>query len=215
MDENYVWYAAYGSNLNTARFYTYLDGTQFPLSTRKQFGCRDNDRPVREDTIQIPYELYFSKKASGWENKGVAFLKSMKSEAARTLCKIYLINKKQFTDVFLQENSKNPFREQLELDFTEIKTCGEFLMPPEDDFKWYGRLIYLTDHQGIPVITFTAKWNDNDIIYSEPGDNYLKTIIGGIRESFQYNRSRIVDYLAPLGGIKNNRTRVGIEKLIR
>ena len=122
-----IWYVSYGSNLDIDRFNCYIFGGTPQWSNRNHIGARIKKDPVKQQFITIPYELYFSKSGKSWQNKAVAFIKSTKNEGIKTICKSYLISKDQFIDVFLQENSKNPFQDEIKIDFDLIIKSEEFL----------------------------------------------------------------------------------------
>ena len=100
---NYVWYVSYGSNILFERFNIYLTGnntSRFKLSNHVK---TITDPPLDYRFIEIPYELYFAKKAARWENKGVAFIDP--SAPGITYGKAYLITKEQFDSVMKQEGA--------------------------------------------------------------------------------------------------------------
>lgn len=83
--DSYVWYAAYGSNVNKKRFMNYIER------------CNNKTAPAEERSYIIPYDIYFASSSSAWENKGVAFLDD--SKAGMALGRIYKITNKQFQDI--------------------------------------------------------------------------------------------------------------------
>lgn len=91
-NEEYIWYACYGSNVNKERFMKYIRE------------CGNNTPPVDEKQFMMNHPIYFSSKAKSWSDKGVAFLDISKEGLAYG--RIYLITKDQFVDVKYQEGSK-------------------------------------------------------------------------------------------------------------
>jgi hypothetical protein len=213
-NDNLIWYVGYGSNLNLQRFNCYLFGGIPNYSFRNHKGSGIRHAPVKSAAIKIPFELYFSKSAESWENKGVAFLKSLKNNRAETLCAAYLIQKEQFIDVLLQENGKDPKQENISINFNELKNAGEYFLPPENENQWYGRILYLGEKDGYGLLTFTAKWDDAEIQCTQPGENYLKTIIEGIKTNFELSTDEIINYLFRLCGIHNKLSLSELERLI-
>lgn len=214
-NDNLIWYVGYGSNLNFKRFNCYIFGGVPAYSYREHIGARMKQAPVKSAAIKIQHEMYFSKAAESWQNKGVAFLKSSKSAKAETLCVAYLIQKEQFIDVLLQENGRNPSRENIQLNFDALKNAGEYFLPPENENQWYGRIVYLGEKDGHSLVTFTAKWDDSQIECTPPGENYLTTIIEGIKANFDLTADEIADYFSRLCGIRNQLSRQKIESIIQ
>ena len=101
-----VWYACYGSNIYKKRFLFYIKGGQPEVSTKCYKGCSDKNAPTYDKQIRIPYELYFSKESSSWENRGVAFIKSERNESVETLNSLSRFNKILET---LKKFAENPY----------------------------------------------------------------------------------------------------------
>ncbi|QNO16718.1 gamma-glutamylcyclotransferase [Alkalicella caledoniensis] len=88
-DDNLVWYATYGSNVNKERFMKYIEG------------CSDTTPPKKERPIIIDHELYFANRSGRWDSRGVAFLDLGKE--GKTYGKMYLITEEQFKEIQQQE----------------------------------------------------------------------------------------------------------------
>lgn len=88
----YVWYACYGSNINSRRFMRYI------------VNCSDTTPPVADMQFQLPYSIYFAASSTLWEDKAVAFLDDGK--AGNALGRIYKITRAQYEEVKLQEGTK-------------------------------------------------------------------------------------------------------------
>jgi len=104
-------------------------------------------------------------------------------------------------DIFLQENDRNPFGDNVLIDLDKMISNVSSRFVPDADLKWYGKIINVGELEGLPVLTFTALWNDQTLSYSKPGNNYLKTIIEGLRENFDLNNREIFNYLSNLKGL--------------
>lgn len=91
-EEEYVWYACYGSNINRERFYRYINS------------CKDTSKPKLEEKVVLSYELYFANKSVLWGNQGVAFIDP--KTAGKTYGKMYLIKKDQFDEIKRKEGTK-------------------------------------------------------------------------------------------------------------
>lgn len=104
-NKEYVWYAGYGSNLDKQRFMCYIEGgmPDFCNKVTPNVGCSDKTKPLGYKKIEIPYELYFAKRAPRWFDEGVAFLDL--SKEGNTLAGMWLITRQQFEDVRRQEGS--------------------------------------------------------------------------------------------------------------
>ena len=91
-EKEYVWYVAYGSNINRERFMKYI------------CECSDQAEPVAEKPYCIPYNIYFAGESQRWEDKGVAFLDVTKPGSA--FGKAYKVTKAQFEEIQIAEGSK-------------------------------------------------------------------------------------------------------------
>jgi len=194
-----VWYACYGSNLYKKRFLYYIQGGGPEGATKLYKGCSNKNNPRDDKQITIPYELYFSKRSSRWENRGVAFVKSEKRESAKTLGRMYLINKEQFVEVVRQESDKDPDDDSIIIDIETAISKGSYRVPC---ISWYGRIIYLGSERGYPIFTCTATWADEKIELNRPGEEYLRFIIKGLKETYEYQDERIIEYLKNIKGIE-------------
>ncbi len=211
----YVWYASYGSNLYRDRFYLYVQGGNAGYVNKTYSGCSNKSLPVKEGILKIPYELYFSQKAEKWQNKAVAFIKSTVDSRNETICKIYLITKEQFLEINQQENSQHADFKTSNIDLDTTRMQGFSLAGDENNYQWYGRIMYIGEREGFPMYTFTAKWDDNDIDYSAPCNNYLTVIIKGLKDCSCFNENQIYEYLNGTAGIKNNFSEQMLRDLIR
>ena len=193
-----VWYASYGSNLLKNRFLCYICGGTPDGTDKNYLGCSDKTEPIEDKPIILPYSIYFSKQSPIWENLGVAFIKPLRDEDSRTFGRMYLISKAQFIELVHQENAIDPVNSIIHIDFTNLILNGEIKIPAH----WYSRIIYLGDEKGHPIFTFTSGWDDSEIILRPPGEKYLRTIIKGIKETYNMVNEEITQYLIALPGIK-------------
>ncbi|WP_148361244.1 hypothetical protein [Bacillus timonensis] len=205
MLKQYVWYASYGSNINRDRFLCYIKGGRPKGSTETELGCTDPSSPIDEGVFTIPYQLYFAKEAGRWGSKGVAFINGTKSETATTYSKKYLITSEQFLDVLQQENSGIQF----EIDLNKVKESGSLVFREK---AWYGKILFLGDDGGHPIYTFTAPWDLDDVAINKPSQEYLQTIITGLKE--YYPKEEIHQYLKDKPGIKGKYTAEELFRLI-
>lgn len=195
---NLVWYASYGSNLYKDRFLCYIRGGR-PEGAAKTFtGCTDRSPPIKNKPIIIPHELYFAKSSDIWQGGGVAFIKSNRDDNVRTLGRMYLITDEQFVQVVRQENALEVEDSAIQLDFEEIIRTGQAVIKG----NWYSRVSFLGDDEGYPIFTFTSSEADDEIVPNAPSEKYLKTIIKGIKETYELTDAGIVEYLVDVEGIK-------------
>lgn len=198
-DKEYVWYASYGSNLLEERFLCYIRGGQPIGSETKYKGCSNNSLPIGKEEIYICSELYFAKNSDSWDNGGVAFLKGNLESKQQTLGRMYLITNEQFVDVVRQETKT---KEDINIDFEKAIVDGSVIFKRR---SWYGNLIYLGTQSGFPIFTFTNENKFNSP--TKPSENYLKVIIKGLRETYDYlNSQEISQYFITKDGIAENYT---------
>ena len=197
-----VWYASYGSNILESRFHYYIRGGQ-PKGSKKIYkGCSDKTLPKDKEEIYINSELYFAKKSTSWDNCGVGFIKTKFNDKIQTLGRMYLITTEQFTEIVKQETNNEG---ELHIDFKKAKERGSLIIKKKP--SWYGNLLYLGEQNGNPIFTFTNEENLIEDINS-PSEQYLSTIINGLKETYNLNEIEIKEYLENLTGNKG----YGIEK---
>ncbi len=190
-----VWYASYGSNLSLNRFMCYIVGGRPSGSTHSHQGCTDKTPPLNDRNLVIPHKLYFSKNFPNWENKGCAFVKAQTNPKVVTLGRMYLLNPTQFIQVIRQESGFEPSDPHLEINLTKAMRNGQYMVEPPHFARNYGRVMYLGDDEGFPIFTFTAKWNDDEIVLNPPGERYLNTIRTGLKEAYGISDDEIERYL--------------------
>lgn len=156
-------YAAYGSNLLKERFIVYIKGGDF--KERAYSGCKDKTDPVECGWMYVLYRLYFAKKSSRWENKGVAFLTCEKEPNPNhyAIVRLWEITESQFEDIWNQEGK-----------------------------SWYNKLLYLGEKNGLEIKTFTGCWESE---LNPPCEEYLKIIKKGLKETTHLDEKTIEDYL--------------------
>jgi hypothetical protein len=171
MNDKYVWYACYGSNLNKERFLCYIQGGVCHYNGKYFSGCIDKSMPLMDKPITIPHKLYFANNSGSWEGCGVAFIDPRRDSLEVTLGRMYLITAEQFAEVREQEgNNRN----------------------------WYGELLELGEADGYKIKTFT---NAGIRPTNVPSGKYLRAMVDGLKETYpQIDDAVIQDYyLDPLG----------------
>lgn len=86
-----VWYVAYGSNINEARFNEYIAL------------CNDKTEPTESLKYVIPHDIYFAYSSSRWGRKGVAFLEDTKP--GKAYGRAYKIKMEQFYEIMSLEGA--------------------------------------------------------------------------------------------------------------
>lgn len=201
MKTNLVWYASYGSNIDEERFNCYIKGGK-PLGSNKIYlGCGDKSLPKDSRTISIDHEMYFAKSSVSWDRGGVAFLKKDKDPKSKTLGKMYLITTDQFIEVLKQETN----RRDIKVDFEEAMKSENYIVIEN---SWYGKIIYLGNHENIPVFTFT---NEINLECNKPSTDYVKIIAKGIKKAYGLSSKELVKYFIGTGGIEGNYTLTELE----
>ena len=98
-DEEYIWYACYGSNINYRRFMYYINGDEKgEFSTVN--GCTDKSKPVEERSYIFNCPIYFAGESKRWGG-GMAFLDYENS--GKSYGKIYMIKMNQFKSILEEE----------------------------------------------------------------------------------------------------------------
>lgn len=197
-----VWYAAYGSNLQYERLMCYINGNKPAGAFLKHRSMSDKTPPVMDSTLSIPYRLYFADHSESWGG-GAAFITPQVSGKAKTLCRIYLIKRQQFVELFAQEN--RVATGSVDIDFEKLNTRGYV----KTGNTWYSLVLKVGEKTGrsiCPVYTFTCPVEKLSGC-TRPSENYLSTIISGLIECWpKMKKSDLIEYLftATQGTYKRN-----------
>lgn len=98
-DEQYVWYACYGSNINVERLMIYIYGDCNEVYA-SQSGCSNKEEPLAYNPYVFDCPIYFAGESKIWTG-GMAFLDYTSKGIAYG--KIYKIQMNQFKQIFEQE----------------------------------------------------------------------------------------------------------------
>lgn len=163
-----VWYLAYGSNLDEARFMRYLNGGP------PEPGARDATPPAQSAWATVPYRLTFGYESLRWDGGGVAFLDaSMATPDFATVVRAWDITSEQFEDVCAQENRGTV---GTPLDWQAL-AAGSITL---DQASWYRQVLPM-QVTGLPIdqpaLTFTSP---DAIAPNAPDELYLATIRAGL-----------------------------------
>lgn len=167
-DDEYVWYASYGSNIDEDRFLCYVEGGKCAANGKTYNGCDDKSRWIEEDIALYPGTVYASNNSPSWKNKGVAFYdekgtnKYLKGFA---FMKLYKIRWRQLLQIQRQEGRGD---------------------------SWYGRIVAVgVQSDDVPVYTFTSVQKGR---YSEPDVSYVNLIRDAIRREIDKAGLRVHDF---------------------
>jgi hypothetical protein len=181
-----VWYVSYGSNMQADRFACYLAGGTPAGIGRLHPGCRDTRLPVMSRGCELPGGIYFATTSPIWGG-GRAFYDP--GLPTVTAARAYLITAAQFADIVEQEMYRSP---GADLDLSDVLSTGRAQLGPGR----YETLLHLGDHDGHPMLTFTAPWTCDTVDHVAPSAAYLRTLAAGLREAHAWPTARIAHYLA-------------------
>lgn len=204
--KDYVWYASYGSNINKTRFLCYIQGGTPIGSSKREIGCRDQSPPKDEKVFQIPHQLYFAKESMRWQKQGVAFIDLESNKKFKTYSKMYLVTREQFFDIVSQENNIDHF----EIDLDEVVKNGSQVIKE----AWYGNLLFIDQLNGYPIFSFTSPLSLDFTEVKKPSEEYLKTIISGLKQELGLTNDTIYSYLSDVPGIQGHFSREALQAII-
>jgi len=182
-----VWYVAYGSNMNAARFGCYISGGR-PRGARRTYrGCRDQSPPVRDVGIRLAGGVVFAGESSVWGG-GIAFFDPRAD--GEVAARAYLLAFGQLSDVVAQE-TRRPVGSDLEL--------GSGV-----DRRWalpsaaYETLLYVGERDGVSMFTITSLQNLDPAPPSAP---YVRTMLDGLGETFGWTADERAQYMMRAAGV--------------
>ena len=185
-----VWYAAYGSNLDPARFDCYLRGGRPPGATRDYPGTRDRSPALEVRAAELPGRLFFAWDSPTWGG-GIAFYDPDGDGAV--LATAYLLTRRQFADVVEQEMWREPGAEH---DLTEVLTHGRHQLGPGR----YETLHLVGDLDGHPVLTFSCA-DPAGLEPNSPAPAYVRTMARGLRVVHGLDAAAITDHVLACPGV--------------
>lgn len=193
-----VWYASYGSNLNSDRFLCYILGGTPTGSKHRNPGSRDRTPPLDSRPLTLNFELYFAGNIRAWGDGGVAFIRRGET-TARTLGRMYLITEEQFNDVVLQENGKPVDGTRILPQFPELVRNERTILT---ESGLYGDLLLLEDGPDGAIFSFTT--HRHDLRPNAPSEAYVKVIAAGIKETYPgMANEEICRYLLLADGVRD------------
>ncbi|MFI0444399.1 histone deacetylase [Actinomadura sp. 6N118] len=193
MDNNLLWYVAYGSNLFRERFACYLAGGRPEGGARHYTGCRDA-RPARaERPVDLPGGIYFALTSLTWGG-GMAFYDP--ELPGRAAARAYLLSRQQFCDVMSQEMRREVGEDP---DLSEVLAAGgrQRLGPGR-----YETVVRVGTADGHPMLTFTSPHGADRAELNAPTAPYLTMLGNGLREAHGWAAGRVAAYLAGRPGAR-------------
>lgn len=181
-----IWYAAYGSNLNRARFDCYLRGGQPVGGSRTYPGCRDTSPPRDQIPITTDGCVHFAGESSVWGG-GIAFFDPL--APGRAIMLAYLLSVQQLEDVAAQEMHREPGAVRLDVD--ALVEAGVL----EIGAGHYETPRVVAQQDGLPVVTISHGRRGEDVVSRRPAPAYLPTMVAGLRTGCGLTKSEVVSYL--------------------
>ncbi|MFC6882158.1 MULTISPECIES: histone deacetylase [Actinomadura] len=190
MDEERVWYVAYGSNLYTSRFACYLAGGRPEGGARHYTGCRD-PRPARAvRAVTLPGGIFFALTSLTWGG-GMAFYDP--ALPGRAPARAYLLSAQQFCDVMAQEMRREVGADP---DLSEVLAAGRQRLGPGR----YETVLKVGQRDGHPMLTFTSPDGAERAELNAPTAPYLTMLGNGLREAHGWTADRAAAYLGARPG---------------
>ncbi len=126
MSNSHYWYLSYGSNIYDERFKFYITGGFCKFNNKVYKGCTDKTWPLPNKAKIIHHEMYFAKHSKSWGGGGVCFINPVPDPKVITYCRMYLVTKEQYEQIWNQEGK-----------------------------SWYNKKIIIGQEDGIDIVTFT------------------------------------------------------------
>lgn len=184
-----LWYVSYGSNMASERLACYIEGGRPPGGVRRNPGAHDPRLPSRGIPVELPGALYFAGESRQWGG-GVAFYDH--DAPGPTAARAYLVTAAQFADIAAQgmhrvPDPDDPLQEVLVGGLTE----GRHRAGPGH----YETLIQVGEHDGLPMLTFSAPHGLDHVPHTEPSRAYLDMLAVGLREAHGWDDQQADAYL--------------------
>jgi hypothetical protein len=173
LDADTVWCVTYGSNVDGARFGTYLAGGRPPGAAREYHGCGDRRPAAAVAAVTLPHRRYFALTSSVWGG-GVAFVEAAATPGTVTRAVAYRITVGQLADVAAQENGG----EAGDLALPERLPGPGEIEPIVGAARSYDTLLGLEPVDGRPAVTLTSA--TPLVPETEPAAAYVELIVSGL-----------------------------------
>ncbi|HVL80592.1 MAG TPA: histone deacetylase [Actinomycetota bacterium] len=189
----WVFYVAYGSNLDADRFGCYLVGGRPDGATRSNAGSRDGTSWVAAFPARTRRPVCFAGWSRTWGGGGMAFLDPQASDDVVTPVRVYLITHSQFEDLVAQENGLGPG--SVAIDPQSLSDPGQV----RGDWGRYDLVVSWGSpdgHRAMATVTSTRRTD-----HAPPTAHYLRVLARGLRQSHAMSDDEIERYLAARPGI--------------
>jgi hypothetical protein len=195
-----VWYAAYGTNLSTARLSCYLSGGRPPGAARLYEGCRDPSPPQDVRPVELRGRLSFAGESSVWGG-GMAFLASSADGVVHA--RAYLLRLEQLGDLVAQEA-----RQRVGADLV-LEVDGR---PTRHGLsRTYDVLLDVGELDGHRMLTLTGS---SVPPANAPSASYVRTMLEGLADGFGLDADARVAYLAAADGVSPRWTAQTLRRLL-
>ena len=200
-DSIYVWYVAYGSNLNTERFLKYMN-----ISRHQEDKFTEDE--IESVSVEVPHGIYFAK-SGRWGSGGICFLDVDNKEAQSNVFRAYRMTIEQYWSLLCQENG----RRSMYVDWKAVET--DRISYPSSMKNYYSRttsgmysrIVNLGTINGEIALTMTNSesyvsqlnklkdgmpWQYAQFgMLNPPSHEYLSVINEGAEQTAQLDRAKI------------------------
>lgn len=183
----YVWYAAYGTNLSTARLGCYVSGGRPPGAARRYDGCRDTSPPRDHRPLQLAGRLSFAGESGVWGG-GMAFFAAGGGGVVHA--RAYLLRLQQLGDLVAQE-ARRPVG-------TDLVLTADGSPTRHGLSRTYDVLVDLGELDGHRMLTLTGT---SVPAANAPSAAYVRTMLEGLADGFGLDADARVAYLAAADGV--------------
>ncbi|SCF63728.1 hypothetical protein GA0115259_100442 [Streptomyces sp. MnatMP-M17] len=204
MSPKRVWYVAYGSNMDLARFSCYIAGGRPAGAARAYPGCRDRRLPEVSVPVELEGVVYFATESPVWAG-GRAFYDP--GASGRVFARAHLVSAEQFSDIAAQKMYRQP---GADLNLSQVLRRGR----AELGSGRYETLVCPGTMDGLPVLTFTAPWRVRDLSWNTPSDSYVKVLCRGLLEAGAWDLPAVARYIAACPGAAGAWTARDIAELV-
>jgi len=206
VEDDLLWYVAYGSNLFAERFACYLAGGTPEGGARHYTGCRDASPARAERAVTLPGGIYFALTSLTWGG-GMAFYDpALPGHAA---ARAYLLTREQFCDVMSQEMRREVGEDP---DLSQVLTAsGSQRLGPGR----YETVVNVGESGGHPMLTFTSPHGADRAELNAPTAPYLSMLGNGLREAHGWPPAQTAAYLSERPGARGAWTAESVAALLR
>ncbi|MFI6686722.1 histone deacetylase [Streptomyces sp. NPDC050485] len=199
-----IWYASYGSNMRLDRLARYIEGGRPSGAARTYPGCRDRRLPAESVPVELRGALYFATRSPVWGG-GRAFYDPLAE--GRVLARAHLVSAGQFADIAAQEMYREP---GADLDLGEVLSTGRSVLGTGR----YETLVRTGRIDGVPVLTLTAPWRMDEVVWTAPSEAYLKNLATGLLDMGTWDGDTVAAYLAACPGAAGRWSERAVARLL-